>query len=251
MEIGKALKEAREARGLSLEAVEEETKIRRKYLQALEGEQFQILPGPIYAKAFLKNYAKFLKINMEEALEAYNQHFSGETVPEAFGTKSEEQVNVKVPGKPRYWLYLAAAVVIVGLAFSVFYAAGGAWLSRPMVPAREGVNKGEPAAQTPPQTGEQTKAPVGQTPPVSTSGVKMVINVKNKKSWIRVVVDGNPVFQGELSAGESKNFEAKDKIVIRLGNAGAVEVLVNGQNHGFLGGDGDVVEREFTAPPHG
>ena len=56
MEIGKALKEAREMQNLSLEQVEEKTKIRRKYLQALENEQYDILPGQVYAKAFLKSF---------------------------------------------------------------------------------------------------------------------------------------------------------------------------------------------------
>ena len=52
MEIGQELKAAREAMGLSLEEVEQATKIRRKYLQALENEQFDLLPGAVYAKAF-------------------------------------------------------------------------------------------------------------------------------------------------------------------------------------------------------
>lgn len=256
MEIGNKLKEAREARGLTLEAVEEETKIRRKYLQALEEEQFQILPGPLYAKAFLKNYTRFLNLNVDEALETYNRHFAAEAVPEAHGGPSEEGVNVNVPGKPRYWLYFAAAVVIVGLAFSIYYAAGGMGLNRSADRTREEVNKGGPA-QTPLQTGEQTQAPAGQQqaaeqqPPANASGVNLVLNVKDKQSWMLVVVDDNPAFQGIVPAGQSKNFDAKDKIFVRLGDAGVVEVLVNGQNLGFLGGAGDVVNREFKAPPRG
>ncbi|HBC94199.1 MAG TPA: DUF4115 domain-containing protein, partial [Pelotomaculum sp.] len=72
MEIGNSLKQAREARKLSLEEVEEETKIRRKYLQALENEQYDVLPGRVYAKAFLKNYTRFLNLNVEEVMNAFN-----------------------------------------------------------------------------------------------------------------------------------------------------------------------------------
>lgn len=251
MEIGNKLKEAREARGLTLEDVEEETKIRRKYLQALEEEQFQILPGPIYAKAFLKNYARFLDINVEEALEDYNRQFTKEPPPEAPVKPQEERskrVKVEVPGKPRYWLYLAAAVVVAGLAFSVYYAAGGIGLNSPADKAKQEV-KQEPA-QTPPQAGEQPQTPAGQ-PGASQTGVNMSLNVKTRDSWIRVIVDGTTAFQGTLSAGQSKSFEAKNKISIRLGDAGAVEVQVNGQNLGALGGDRDVVEREFTSQTRG
>lgn len=251
MEIGNKLREAREARGLTLEEVEEETKIRRKYLQALEEEQFQILPGPIYAKAFLKNYARFLNIDVEETLEEYNRQFTGDPPPEEPVKPAEERIKrakVDIPGKPRYWLYLAAAVVVAGLAFSVYYAAGGMGLNSPADKAKQEV-KQEPA-QTPPQAGEQAQTPAGQ-PGAGQTGVNMSLNVKNKDSWIRVIVDGTPAFQGILSAGQSKSFEAKDKISIRLGNAGAVEVQVNGQNLGALGGDGDVIDREFTSQTRG
>ena len=61
-------------------------------------------------------------------------------------------------------------------------------------------------------------------------------------------MDGNPAFQGEVLAGQSKNFEAKDKIAVTLGNAGVVEVVLNEENLGFLGGKGAVVYREFTLP---
>ncbi|MCL6559519.1 MAG: DUF4115 domain-containing protein [Firmicutes bacterium] len=254
MDIGNKLKEARVARGLTLEAVEEETKIRRKYLQAMEEEKFQILPGPIYAKAFLKNYAKFLNLDLEEILEAYNKQFVVETVPEVPASAPAEPVKAKVPGKPRLWIYISAAAVIVGLAFSLYYGAVGMGFNRPADKTTEEARKGEPA-QTPP--GEQAQTPAGQTqvpgqgPAANATGVNMVLNVKDDRSWILVVADGNPIFQGIVPAGQSKNFDAKERIYIRLGNAGVVEVQVNGQNLGFLGGPGDVVDKEFKAPSRG
>ncbi len=254
MEIGQALKTARESLGLSLEAVEEETKIRRKYLQALENEQFEVLPGPVYAKAFLKNYARFLNLDVGEATEAFNQFFTKKAPPETNASRrAKEPVKVSVPGKPRYWLYLAAAVVFIGLAFSVFYGAKGLGLPQPA--DREEVRR-DPA-QTPLQTGEQVQVPAGQpqspvqqVSPPNQTGVNIILNVKNDRSWIRVIVDGNPAFQGEVPAGQSKSFQAREKIAVTLGNAGVVEVLLNEQNLGFLGGEGAVVYREFT-PPQG
>lgn len=256
MEIGEKLKKAREAKGLTLEAVEEETKIRRKYLQAMEEEQFQILPGPIYAKAFLKNYARFLNLEVNEIMEIYNRQLSEEPAPETTEKSAAQKVKVEVPGKPRYWLYLGVAVIIVGLAFSLYYGAMGLGLFHSDNKLSGGVNNGEPA-RTPLQTGEQTQAPsgqpqtTGQQPPAQVPGVNLVLNVKEKRSWMSVVADGANVFQGEVPAGQSKNFSAKERISVTLGNAGVVEVLYNGQNLGFLGGDGAVVSREFTPQQKG
>ena len=277
MEIGQKLKAAREAMGLSLEEVEQATKIRRKYLQALENEQFDLLPGAVYAKAFLKNYARFLNMDVAETIEAYNRLFNreapretpGETIREtlketpkeappersparAVPRRTKEPVKVRAPGKPRYLLYAAFLIVLMGLAISLFYGARGTGLLPPVDTAREDTLR-DPA-QTPPQTGEKNQTPGGQiqTPDEQAvpeqTGLNLVLNVKSDRSWMRVIVDGNPAFQGEVLAGQSKNFEAKDKIAVTLGNAGVVEVVLNEENLGFLGGKGAVVYREFTLP---
>lgn len=242
MEIGKTLKEAREAMGLSLEAVEEETKIRRKYIQALEQEQFQVLPGPIYAKAFLKNYAKFLGIKVEEIMEEYRQQYSDQTVPGETEDPPVEQVRVKAKtkGQPRYWFYVISAIVIIGVIISILYGTKGMWQKRPADNGSDQLPAGEqnqlPAPQQPLS---------GQVDATKVSSVKVVLNVKSDRCWVRVVVDGTPSFQGELTANQSKEFEGKEKIAFTLGNAGVVEVIVNGQNMGFLGGAGQVIDREF------
>ena len=173
---------------------------------------------------------------------------------------------MNVPGKPRYWLYLAAFVVLIGLTISLFYGARGMGLLPPadrtieetrrnpaQVPQRMDENNQTPdgQARTPDEQAvpDQTRTPDEQAVPDQT-GVNLVLNVKSDRSWMRVIVDGDPAFQGEVPAGQSKNFEARDKIAVTLGNAGVVEVLLNEQNLGFLGGEGAVVYREFT-PPQG
>ena len=243
MEIGKTLKEAREAMGLSLEAVEEETKIRRKYIQALEQEQFQVLPGPIYAKAFLKNYAKFLGVKVEEIMEEYMQQFPEQTATEESTAPTAQRVKNKpqVPQvKPRYWLYIVSAIIIIGVVISVLFATKDMWPKRPAAGGNSQL-----------QAGEQTQVPApqqpqpGQVDAAKPSTVKVALNVKSDRCWVRVVVDGAPSFQGELSANQTKEFEGKEKIAFTLGNAGVVEVIVNGQNMGFLGAFGQVIDREF------
>jgi len=244
VEIGQKLKEARLNKGLTLQAVEDETKIRRKYLQALEEEQFQVLPGPVYAKAFLKTYARFLDLDVEDILNDYNRYLAEVTPLEPSDRHPEAKDEAGAPEKPRHWLYLAAAAVIVGLVFLVVYIA--------RVPATgnmagKTVNEAKTGEQIPP-VGQQTQV---EQQPADIYALNLDLNVKSNQCWMRVTVDGNPAFEGTLTAGQSKRFEGKEKIYIRVGNAGAVEALLNGQNLGLLGDPGEVVSREFKAVPHG
>ncbi|MBC7292612.1 MAG: helix-turn-helix domain-containing protein, partial [Thermoleophilia bacterium] len=71
MEIGNTLREARLRKGLSIKDVEDATKIRAKYLQALEDDDFEVLPGPTFVKAFLRTYATFLKLDADALVEEY------------------------------------------------------------------------------------------------------------------------------------------------------------------------------------
>jgi Helix-turn-helix domain len=72
--IGQSLREARLARGTTLEAVEAKTRIRTRYLRALENERFDELPGEAYAKGFLRTYADHLGLDGQEFLAAYRAH---------------------------------------------------------------------------------------------------------------------------------------------------------------------------------
>jgi cytoskeletal protein RodZ len=75
-EIGSSLRAAREHQGLELSAVERETRIRTKYLQALEDERFALLPGTAYVKGFLRTYADFLGLDGMRFVEEYNERFA-------------------------------------------------------------------------------------------------------------------------------------------------------------------------------
>ena len=70
-EIGSSLREARMRRGLELSDVERDTRIRTRYLTALEEERFDVLPGPAYAKGFLLIYGKFLEVDVSPYLDAF------------------------------------------------------------------------------------------------------------------------------------------------------------------------------------
>ncbi|AIF43694.1 RodZ domain-containing protein [Virgibacillus sp. SK37] len=73
MEVGSRLKEARETKGLSLDSLQETTKIQKRYLKAIEDGNLHILPGKFYARAFIKEYANAVGIDPAELLQEYKE----------------------------------------------------------------------------------------------------------------------------------------------------------------------------------
>src|ERR671916_2206724 len=84
-EIGEALREARMRNRIDMSEVESATKIRAKYLRALENEEWGLLPGPTFVKTFLRTYAEYLGLDARTLVEEYKQRYerpsSGELTP--------------------------------------------------------------------------------------------------------------------------------------------------------------------------
>ncbi|MCJ7491089.1 MAG: helix-turn-helix domain-containing protein, partial [Dehalococcoidia bacterium] len=87
-EIGTTLREARVRRKLTLQQVEEDTKIRVKYLQAMENEDFDVMPGSTYVKGFLRTYSTYLGIDPRIVLDEYNSRRVPGVENEPFGGTS-------------------------------------------------------------------------------------------------------------------------------------------------------------------
>lgn len=74
-ELGNNLREARQRRRIDLVAAEQDTKIRSKYLAALETEDFDILPGPVFVRGFLRTYSRYLGLDPQLFIDEYNARF--------------------------------------------------------------------------------------------------------------------------------------------------------------------------------
>ena len=90
-QIGATLRETRVRRSLSLKQAEDDTKIRIKYLQAMENEEFDALPAPAYAKGFLRTYATYLELDPELILDEYNSRFMPQSDQHPFAGSSALQ----------------------------------------------------------------------------------------------------------------------------------------------------------------
>ena len=154
--LGRELRRAREVRGISLEQIAAETKISERYLQALEGDRLDLLPGALYARNFVRQYAQYIGADEEELLDyfAYQQRIHDDTVArtERAAGESARRRTLALAG-----LGIAAAVIVAVLVISVLAKggdekagdAGGAG-SRPPAAAASRPGAPERPASSPP-----------------------------------------------------------------------------------------------------
>ncbi len=163
--LGRILSEARISRGLTLDDVERETRIARRYLEALEHDEFDALPAPVYCRAFLRTYAQFLGIDAKEVLRLQPEQGrqTAELAPLPQVTKAPP------PALSRNWVIAGGVVLVFLLAGFLIYriGSGGNGTASPtaqgvIAQATQVRNEGaEPLSQTP--TGEPNVAPAATT----------------------------------------------------------------------------------------
>lgn len=256
MEIGSKLRLAREARGISLEQAENETKIRKKYLEALERDDFDVLPGWFYVRSFLRTYARYLGLDAEELLQHLNECVPGGVPPVEPQAAAPSVADRSNDRKLRGVLFVAIAFLVAVVLMIGFFIMSGK--NGEKVPQGNGRNTIEKRSDALPGLNDGDERVRGErhlesdgsiensVAPRSREEVELVLVVVSQRCWMQVLVDGRKEFEGTVAAGEERVFKGKEKIALRLGNAGAVKVIFNGQELGFLGRPGEVVYREFS-----
>ena len=131
-EIGTTLREARMRARIDVSEIEEQTKIRAKYLRALENEEWGLLPGPAYAKSFLRAYAQALGVDDRALVEEYNARYERpneserpEPPREHLRQSPRRQGPSGMPRAPSRWLIGAAVAAVVVIALALIGALSG------------------------------------------------------------------------------------------------------------------------------
>jgi hypothetical protein len=219
-EIGNSLREARLRQGLDFPELEQATKIRGKYLRALEDEQFDILPGQTYVKGFLRTYSEYLGLDGQLYLDEYNSRYipGDEETPLRAQSKS-------VGRNPR----VESSVVLVALA------AIGILTALVVVAWRFGSDTPETAipdfSEQPPaasQTGTtQRKA---RRPPPQLA--RTIVSAPLGDSWMEVRANsgaGKLLYGGTVNRGQRLLFLRHKRLVVRMGRPGNLRMRVNGR----------------------
>jgi cytoskeleton protein RodZ len=265
--IGPILEKARMERGLTLEEAEQATKIRKRYLSGLEREDYGVLPDAVYARGFLKTYANYLGLDGEELArelrdrrkprrERSNATYGAPAASEfdrplvnPGGLRKKERR--KVSGTTIRTL-LVAVLALAAVVGSLYYVGRGAQ-SKGESPEQQAPPRSEqqPAAEEGPQGGPQGNAQGGRAgdqpaPPPQPETLTVQVRVEGDPSWLSILADGELSYEQIAEPGFSQTFRAQREISIKTGNAGAVGVVVNGQDLGRLGESGEVLTRDFT-----
>ncbi len=276
--LGERFRQAREAKGLSLRQVEEATRIRREFLQALEEERAAELPNDVYARGLVKNYAAFLGLDPAEMVAAYRQLAAGTT--SSLPTEIlNEPLLAHMRARPRVrwgWVLLGLVLVLVGgwLGYTRFYLGIAPWplpfAQKPNpLPTPPGITQEatiplptalpttplptalpSPTAMpalTPTPSPTATLRPTALPSPTPTAWAGITVEATAEApTWLSVQVDGQPAFTGTLQPGQASQWTAQASIALRIGNAGGLRLRVNGIEVPPLGASGQVVEITYT-----
>lgn len=248
---GQMLRAAREEKQWSLTYTEEITKIRVRYIQALEAEEYGILPGTTYTKGYLRTYAKQLGLNPDEVIELYTHSLNPETVT--------PQILPKLPMIKSHPMWVRPVkvgimtVVAIGLVFGISHltkshekiADTPYTAPLPSAPKAE-ASKSTSGTLTPsvPASQDSSSNVVAATQDGLTAQL-----VFNQPCWVVVQVDGRPSFQGTFDTGTSKEVKGTRKIeLVTVGNAAGLSVTLNGKALPALGKPGEVLRNVILTP---
>ena len=262
--IGDILRQEREKQNLTIQDIERETSIRALYIEALEQGEYDKLPGEVYAKGFIKNYANFLELDGDDMVKKFVMEISPTAIaPEEakpVAEKSDAKVTAETPAEnptvtktraqrraesdadsdddKKKYLVAAAAALILFIGGLIFAFSGG---EENTVAQPEVTQPVETAQETPPA--EPQPQQIAQVIPPS--GVNLQATFSGD-CWTQVVIDGALVYEGMINAGQTFDWNGAQNVYVVLGNAGAANFVMNGQDIGAIGADGAVVERVFT-----
>lgn len=256
--LGTKLRETRESKGLSLEEISTATKIRQSYLEAIEGDRLETIPGGFFSRSFARQYAEALGVESDIAalLEATTptpgadvrlQKLTDYRSPNKSlirpGGKEEEGTEfyheaafLKERRSNTGWMIAAALLVCLSMGYL-------AWTKRPELFAsltKAGtVAKAEAPATAPAQAKAVIPEPAAKAP--------LVVEVKAVEStWLRLTADGRQAFDGTLAAGETRTVTGDASAILFTGNAGGLDLTYNGKPVGPVGPSGRVRTVVFT-----
>lgn len=268
-EIGNTLREARLRRGLDILQCETETKIRAKYLRAMEEEQFDLMPSPTYVRGFLRTYADFLDLDGQLVLDEYESRFGiFEVDPRgveaepwrrgpgmaagAGGGSSRSRSSSRAPvGRPSparshrppkrrrstelrlLWLAVGG---VMGVALLIWMGVGGTGDEFSPLPGSGAVaSQQESARVADPDTSLQEAPARARSVSIVLSGVGDI------GSWVSVRAgdaEGRVVFEQVLGPGAAKSFRVRNPIHITTGNSAGLTVTIDGEQVPLEGATG-------------
>jgi cytoskeletal protein RodZ len=224
--FGERLKRERELREVSLEEITTATRIGPHFLEALENEEWSKLPGGVFNRGFVRSIARYLGLDEEAFLAEYDVAYNEQVPP-----RPETREN-RIPSPPRW------VPVVLGVALLVLLVAlviGGIYGLRYLAARRARRAAMAPTATALPYS-EDRSSGSSTSSPSSTSGAQSpatppldLLVSPSAPTHLRIVADGNLLFDTIVHPGENRHFAANDEFEVTVADSGAVLLELNGQ----------------------
>jgi cytoskeleton protein RodZ len=229
IKIGSLIKERRESLGISIFDVSNILKINPTYIEAIEKGDIDRFPAEVYYKGFLKNYAKYLEVDISGMLQELK-------IKEESTIRTIEK---KKTNKKWHFGYIFVACVALFIIFSWARIEYIKMKSKSEFEKRQNTSFKTMTTAKELALHEQKKQILGMKEKSS----KNLIIIKTKDDcWIEVKDGENKIFQGLLVSGEKREIDYKKGLRLKVGNAEAVEIEINGKKMDKLGSKGEVKE---------
>lgn len=276
--VGAWLRQAREAKGSTLEEAEDATRIRLRFLEALEAGNFAVLPsGEVQIRGFLRIYACYLDLPPDDVLSRYDAEArGGDSIPATPSSKPRVVKSSSPPptpaaitpfSPPRPSRLPQWPALVIGLLLIVSVVGAGWYFFVGLRPASDtssvastsGSGVGVFPTVTSPATAEtmtvatatlpSPSADVTVTPTFSTNpdGRITLTLAATEHVWSSVAVDGETVFKGMMTTNETKTWTGEQAVTVETGNGAGLLVTVNNQPQGAMCGRGEVCTRSWRA----
>jgi len=229
--FGERLKRERELREVSLEEVAKSTRIGTRFLEALENEQWERLPGGIFNRGFVRAVAHYLGLSEEDLLAEYDLARTEQKTETPAANESS------IPRPPK-WIPIVAILAILGVMTGLVYGGRYGWRRYSAYRAAQR-SRVEVAPPELPPSSPSADVPAAADPASTSSTATLDLSVSTSAATrLRILADGQVQLDAELPAGETRHFSANQQFEVTAGDSSAVLLELNGQAMPPLGAPG-------------
>lgn len=254
--VGRSLQQARIAAKLTVEEVSATTRVRIPIVQSIENDDYSRCGGDVYARGHIRALARAVGLDPAELVARFNEGRGDAPAPEPAAPVFEAERIRSEPRRPNWTAAMVAAIVaVVGFVGFTLVSGSGDGSAGPVAQSESPDSDAEPEAVPDDAAGGDDSADdAAVEPDPSQSAVagapadKVTMKVvANGASWVMVTdANGRQLFQGTLQDGDSETFTDDDQLDLVTGNAGAIELYVNGKHLEDIGDPGAVQRLTFT-----
>jgi cytoskeletal protein RodZ len=242
MSLGSLITQARKSAGLSIDDLSEATNIRSALLKEMEANNFTKCGGETYARGHIRNIATKLGVDPQIFISVFEEeHIQSDR---SMRDLLVENSVMRVPEEIRKvsWKVLAtisvASLFVVAIVQIIISNSSSTQIPDPIATVSAAASNSAAPTTDPTPTTEAT---------VTTgTGVELIITASRAKSWLFVSdASGRTLFSGQIARGVTKTFSTDVSLNVKVGNAGGVDLIVNGKKVDSIGGDGEVVSVSY------